>query len=72
MNALSKKFREHVEFLQRMADAGCETSARSLAGMALLAEGWRYGDPDPDTPDGDGGGKPIDDRPSVVLLRRAA
>lgn len=76
MKSVSELYREHVEFLERMAEAGCETSTKSLACLSLLAEGWRYGDPDPvdDGPDDDGG-QPLEPGARVVvslMLRRAA
>lgn len=43
----SEKFREHVEALEAKALAGDEFATRSLCAIALLAEGWRPGDPEP-------------------------
>ena len=56
----SEAYRAHVELLQDLAEQGDETAAKSLACLALLSEGWRYGDPDPLAPDdGPGGGEVI-------------
>lgn len=56
---LNDAYSEHVAILVRLAEDGDEVAGRSLACLALLAEGWRYGDPDPsDGPDDDGGGEP--------------
>ena len=70
---VSDHYRAHVELLERLAEAGCEMSAKSLAALALLAEGWRYGDPDPvdDTPPDGDDGEPVR-KSNVALLRRAA
>jgi hypothetical protein len=43
-------FMKHVKKLEAMAVNGDKDAVRSLACMALLAEGWR-----PGGPDGDGG-----------------
>ncbi len=70
---VSDHFREHVELLEKLADAGDEIAAKSLASIILLCEGWRYGDPDPaddDGPDDDGGGEPLPC--NVIEFRRAA
>jgi hypothetical protein len=57
MKTISELYREHVEELQRLASCGDEFATKSLACLALVCEGWRYGDPDPedDGPDDDGG-----------------
>lgn len=53
MGETSRLYREHVERLLAAAEDGDETAARSLACLALVCEGWRYGDPDPtEPPDG--------------------
>lgn len=53
----SELYREHVEELELRALAGDDFAIRSLACMALLARGWRYGNPDlTETPPDDGGG----------------
>lgn len=74
MNELDQSFFDHVDELTRMSDGGDELATRSLAAMALLAEGWRPGDPDPDNgPDGDGGEPnviPLGTHP-LTLIRRA-
>ena len=68
---VSDHYREHVEMLEKLADAGDEIAAKSLACIALVCEGWRYGDPDPDdgNPDDDGG-QPLPC--NVIEFRRAA
>lgn len=55
---ISEHYKAHIDLLEAMAEAGDEVAVKSLACLALLAEGWRYGDPDPDDgggPDDDGG-----------------
>lgn len=64
----SEQFRDHIEALERLAMARDELATRSLACMALLANGWRYGDPDPTDPSPDGGGEII----TLDDFRRAA
>jgi hypothetical protein len=55
MSETSRLYREHVERLMALCESGDENAARSLACLALVCEGWRYGDPDPtDPPDGGG------------------
>lgn len=68
---LSEHYKAHVELLERLAEAGDEMATRSLACLALLAEGWRYGDPDPSEggPDDDGG---LPAPANIVQFRRAA
>jgi hypothetical protein len=68
MNSLSEHFFDHIEALERLALAGDELATRSLACMALLIEGWRYGDPDPVDSPPDGGGEVI----NLDLWRNAA
>lgn len=71
----SDDFRTHVEALEAKSIAGDEEAVRSLAAMALLISGWRYGDPDPDdTPPDDDGGIDAPDYNIVTLndYRRAA
>jgi hypothetical protein len=60
--SISELYYEHVAELERRALAGDEFSIKSLACLALVCEGWRYGDPDPyDPSDGpDGGDKVIE------------
>lgn len=67
---ISEHYREHVALLERLSEDGDEIAAKSLACLALLATGWRYGDPDPDDsgPDDDGG-EPL---PSNVIPFRMA
>ena len=55
----SEAFKAHVDELERRAEGGDSFAAKSLAALALLAEGWRYGDPDPTDPPPDDGGEPI-------------
>ena len=55
----SELFKAHIDELERMAEADDWFAAKSLACMALLIDGWRYGDPDPVDPP-DGGGEIID------------
>lgn len=68
---MSEILRRHVAYLESLAVAGDEMATRTLGCLALLAQGWRYGDPDPveGGPDGDGG-LPLPE--NVVPLRRAA
>lgn len=54
----SELFKEHIDELLRLAEENEDLMARkSLACMSLLAEGWRFGDPDPVDPGPDGGGE---------------
>lgn len=56
LSETSVLFKEHIDLLRSLQDAGDEIAAKSLACMVLLLDGWRFGDPDPiDPPDGDGG-----------------
>lgn len=64
---VSEAFRAHVEELERRAIYGDGFAAQSLGAIALVATGWRYGDPDP-TDDPDGGGEVVD----LVQYRKAA
>lgn len=68
---VSEIMRRHVAYLEELAASGDEMAMRTLGCMALLAQGWNYGDPDPvdGGPDGDGG-LPIPD--NIIPLRRAA
>jgi hypothetical protein len=66
----SQRYREHVDALLVMAEAGDDFAAKSLACLALICEGWRYGDPDPVDPPPDGGSEVIDMAP--WLAQRAA
>lgn len=68
---VSEHFKSLVDELQRRAECGDEFSLKSLAALALLAEGWRYGDPDPDDGGPDDGGCEVVEL-ADVLLRRAA
>lgn len=43
-----RAFVAHVRSLEARCIAGDEDATKSLACMALLAEGWRPGDDDPD------------------------
>ncbi len=42
----SEQFKAHVLILEAKALSGDEFATRSLCAMAMLAEGWRYGDPE--------------------------
>lgn len=54
----SAAYHKLVTDLVALQESGDETATRCLAAMALLAVGWRYGDPDPaDEPDGPDGGE---------------
>jgi hypothetical protein len=74
--SISELFNEHVEHLVAQAENGDIDARKSLACLALLGEGWRYGDPDPRDPEPPGGGEEIDDNviPFFVAkaMRRAA
>lgn len=72
MKSTSELFKEHVDKLVSLAerdDDSDETldARRSLACLSLLAEGWRYGDPDPVDPDPD-----PDDKEPIPFPRRVA
>lgn len=70
--SVSELFREHIEELERRAEAGDEFARRSLCCLVLVHEGFCYGDPDPEDPDDDpDGGEEIIDF-SAYLLRFAA
>lgn len=75
---ISKLYREHVERLLASCEAGDEYDCKSLACLALVCEGWRYGDPDPVDPDDPDGGETVDlgdidlEETNIVLFRRAA
>lgn len=79
-SATSRAFREHVDTLLSRALEGDDDANRSLACIALLAAGWRYGDPDPVDPDGPDGGETVDlggwdievDTTNIIPFRRAA
>lgn len=52
----SEHYKAHVDALTALAEAGDEMAIRSLCCMSMLAQGWRYGDPEGgDGPDDDGG-----------------
>ena len=77
--SISDLFKAHVDALIELSDAGDCMATKSIACMALLAEGWRCGDPDPaDPPPDDGGGEDAESNiirfASVkqVMRRRAA
>ena len=53
-------FKAHIDELRQRAELGDQLAIRSLACIALVIEGWRYGDADPPDPPPDGGGEPID------------
>lgn len=68
----SRAYKALVDELTEKMDQGDEFAQRVVGAMALLAEGWRYGDPDPIDPD-DPDGEPVIDTSNVtVLFRRAA
>ncbi len=68
---ISEMFKAHVDRLTELSDAGDDVATRSLAALALLASGWRYGDPDPkDGGPDDNGGLPLPE--NVIQFRRAA
>ncbi len=70
--SVSEHFREHINELERRAASGDEFAVRSLCCLALVLDGWRYGDPDPDDPgDGPDGGEEIIDL-SAYRMRLAA
>jgi hypothetical protein len=48
---VSQAYKAHVNALTSQALAGSEFAVKSLACLSLLAEGWRYGDPDPSSDD---------------------
>lgn len=57
MLSTSDLFKQHIDALMALAENEDLMARKSLACLSLLAEGWRYGDPDPvDPPDGGGGG----------------
>ena len=55
MNKVSEEFKLLIEELVEKATAGDNVAAACLGAMALLADGWRYGDPDPSAPPNGGG-----------------
>jgi hypothetical protein len=55
-------FVAHIERLVSLASEGDDDAAKSLACMALIAEGW-----DPSAPDDPGGGEVIDLAPYLKL-----
>lgn len=62
MKTTSQLFKEHVDALLALAERDDLMARKSLACLSLLAEGWRYGDPDPvDPPDGGGEDEDADD-----------
>lgn len=73
----SELFKEHVDALVALSEGGDLMARKSLACLSLLAEGWRYGDPDPVDPP-DGGGEEADDNViqfgpyDACYLKRAA
>jgi len=68
----SRAYKALVDDLIEKMDAGDDLAQRVIGAMALLAEGWRYGDPDPVDP-ADPDGEPMFDVSYVtVLFRRAA
>jgi len=68
---ISEVFKAHVDYLEALAEAGDEMATRTLGCMALLAQGWHYGDPDPvEPPDDDPDGMPLPE--NVIPMRRAA
>ena len=59
MGETSKAYKALVDELLEKAEQDDLFAIRCLGAMSLLAEGWRYGDPDPTDPPSDGGGEPI-------------
>lgn len=57
--SISELYYEHVAELERRSLAGDEFATKSLACLALIYEGWRYGDPDPYDPDDPDGGDEV-------------
>ena len=74
----SRNYKVLVDELIEKMNAGDFFAQRVVGAMALLASGWRYGDPDPVEPDDGDDGElvsvpcEIDDCEVVVLLRRRA
>ncbi len=67
----SKAFKAHIDELRARAEGGDVVSIKSLSAIALLAEGWRYGDPDPSDDPPNCGGESIVNL-SAYRLRLAA
>lgn len=68
---LSVAYKGLVEELLRRCETGTDSHAcQCLAALSLLAEGWRYGDPDPE--DDPGGGERVVDISHYLKLREAA
>lgn len=65
MMTTTEAFTKHVMELQERAETGDGLAIKSLSAIALVLEGWRPGDPDPD------GGEPVDDL-SVLRAKLAA
>lgn len=66
----SEHYKALVDELLGKAEAGDLLAVRCLAALSLLAEGWRYGDPDPRDDPPDGGESVID--LSTYRMRLAA
>lgn len=45
---LSDHYKAHIESLAQRQDDGDEEAGKSLAIIALLNQGWRFGDDDPE------------------------
>ncbi len=65
MPSVSELYLAHVQVLTERAESGDEIARTSLACMALLNEGWRYGDADPDE------GEDTPARESAKIIRMA-
>lgn len=71
--SVSDDFQRHVDALYERALSGDQLAMQSLCCIALLATGWRCGDPDPGGDDDPGGGCDIvrlsDYRTAAPVLR---
>lgn len=68
----SRAYKSLVDELLEKMDQGDEFAQRVIGAMALLVDGWRYGDPDPIDPTDPDGEPMIDMSDVTVLFRRAA
>ena len=60
MGEVSQAYKALVDELLTKAAAGDMFAFRCLGAMALVCDGWRYGDPDPTETPPSGGGEPVD------------
>ncbi len=75
MKTISELYQEHVDELYHRAQRGDIGAAKNLAALALLCEGWRPGDDDPEGdggPDDDGGERETIADAYVCVTRLAA